>query len=503
MKKHLVALIALPFLLSSAHAACPGGSTCETYSGQYSYTINGGVTARQDYNRWVDVWRSLADAGVDCTGVGDSTTALQNAINAAPDHSTLIAPVGCQIKITSTIDIIDRVDLNLMSLQRPINGVPGGPTIDWEGTGSGPWINIYNGTAINLQGFYFKTTKVNTFNTVINIDGTGGSGHQTATLNMVRDNSFMMQGQSNASLRVIAISVTSSLNNENYTIANNDILCSGSNAQLRAVDGVINNASTSLTSATAAFVAGDVGKRLRVSYATGILDTTVSSVTNSTTVVMAAAAASSQTGATVHIGTSYGSGIYINGSNAFHERLYDNRISLCAAAFDLVTSTYDIRHYGGGQNDIGIKNTNSSGTLEFYDAEHDVQGLTGLGQINIRTMRIVLDNAAANGWINSPGTASITIEGAQVEGAPAASNFVLFGGGGPNARFTSINNNYGAITFAQTNYCSYRNTTFINDIFSSIGAQSGYCGTTGLPTSASGLPSGAIWRNSNVLTVVP
>lgn len=504
MKKHLVALIALPFLLSSAQAACPVGSTCESFTGQYNYTVNGGVTARQDYNRWIDNWRSLADAGIDCTGAVDATTALQAAINAAPDHSTLIAPVGCIIKISSTILIQGRVDLNLMTLQHPLNissGANTPPQFNWVGAGAGPWINIIDSTAINIQGFFFNTTAINTFNSVINIDGDGSVGHQTPTLNMVQYNSFNMGNQTNASLKVISVSATSNSNNENYNISNNDIRCGSSKSTLRAVDGVINSASTTLTSATATFVVGDVGKRVRVSYATGILDTTIASRTNATTVVLTAAAASSQTGATVHIGAGNGTAIYQTGSNAFHTRYHGNRIDSCAVAYDMANGSFDITHYGGGFNDIGVKLTNANGNLDYYDAEHDLQAIAGIGGISVRWMRGVTDNALANGWMVSTGVGNFTLLGFKgPESAPPA-NFVLFALGGA-ASFTSIENIY-TTTFAQTNFCSAGYMAFINDSFPTITTKSGYCGSNGLPTSASGLPSGAIWRNSNVLTVVP
>lgn len=70
-------------------------------------------------------------------------------------------------------------------------------------------------------------------------------------------------------------------------------------------DGAISASSTTLTSATAAFVAGDVGVAIRVAGAGAsgaVLDTTISSVTNATTAVLAAAASTTVSGATVGIG---------------------------------------------------------------------------------------------------------------------------------------------------------------------------------------------------------
>jgi hypothetical protein len=421
-----------------------------------------------------------------------------------PDHSSIMIPTGCVLSIKTTILIQGRVDLNFMSMQHPLNisdGNASPPKITWKG-GAGPVINIIDSTAINIQGLWFNTTTVNTLTRVINIDGDGSIGHQTPTLNVVQYNSFDFGNQSNNKLRIISISATSNNNNENYQISNNDIRCSGTNGTLRATDGVIKNSSTTLTSATAAFVPGDVGKRVRVSYANGILDTTIAERTNGTTVVLAARAVSSQTGATVHIGEAYGTGIYQAGSNAFHTRLDSNRLGPCSIGYDLTNGTWSMTHYGGGGNDVGISAGNSAGTIENFDAEHDMQGIVGGAVISIHRMRGVIDNSVANGWISISGPAMYTIEGFSPESTPPA-NWTLYNSGGV-AKLVSINNRYSpALTFAQVNLCGYANVAFINDTFKSNGTLSGFCGISGLPTSSSGLPSGAIYKNSNVLTVVP
>lgn len=73
-------------------------------------------------------------------------------------------------------------------------------------------------------------------------------------------------------------------------------------ANRRLLDGV-SNATTTFTSATAAFASGDVSQPIRIYYDDGsFLDTTISSVSSSTTVVLATAAALSQTGLYFSIG---------------------------------------------------------------------------------------------------------------------------------------------------------------------------------------------------------
>jgi len=74
----------------------------------------------------------------------------------------------------------------------------------------------------------------------------------------------------------------------------------------RVEDAVTTSSGTTVTSATAAFTAADVGKTVWAISAGGILRlarTTIASVTNSTTVVVSSAAAGSATGVTLILGT--------------------------------------------------------------------------------------------------------------------------------------------------------------------------------------------------------
>lgn len=81
-----------------------------------------------------------------------------------------------------------------------------------------------------------------------------------------------------------------------------DIYGSGSGTNRAVADGVTNT-DTSLVSATAAFVAGDVGRNV---WGAGIpANTFIKSVTNGTTVVLTQATTATATGVTVNISESY------------------------------------------------------------------------------------------------------------------------------------------------------------------------------------------------------
>ncbi len=80
----------------------------------------------------------------------------------------------------------------------------------------------------------------------------------------------------------------------------------GAKGDLKNVADAVFNATTTVTSATAAFTAGDVGKKFygkAMGAAGGLLTTTIASVTNSTTVVLAAAATGTGSSKTIWWGT--------------------------------------------------------------------------------------------------------------------------------------------------------------------------------------------------------
>lgn len=85
----------------------------------------------------------------------------------------------------------------------------------------------------------------------------------------------------------------------------NDLMNSAASTVRRVLDAVTTASSTTITSATAAFVSGDVGKAITVqgAGAAGVpLTTTIASVTNGTTAVLTAAASTSVTGQYAAIG---------------------------------------------------------------------------------------------------------------------------------------------------------------------------------------------------------
>jgi hypothetical protein len=96
MKTAIVFIISL-LMCSMAEAACPAGSTCTQYDGLTPYTSTGGTTSRKDVDRANDRGINILEFGADPTGVSDSTSAIQSAIDYSinsADNRAVICPAG-------------------------------------------------------------------------------------------------------------------------------------------------------------------------------------------------------------------------------------------------------------------------------------------------------------------------------------------------------------------------------------------------------------------------
>src|SRR5207248_11492241 len=176
----------------------------------------------------------------------------------------------------------------------------------------------------------------------------GDPSSQIGTSGRVIGNSFNNGNCQNADFVAVSISNTATNNHENYVVQDNVVYCGQGSASLRARDGVTNG-TTTLTSATARFVVGDVGKRIRISYSGGLLDTTVAAYVSATQLTLTAAPAWSQTGVTIVTGTSYGVG-YRNGQsqNAIQQQFIKLQFSNCAIGIEIEGGNVQIVQPSGG-----------------------------------------------------------------------------------------------------------------------------------------------------------
>ena len=445
---------------------------------------------------------------LDCTGTGDATTILQAAINAMPDYSVMVFPIKCQVLLSSTISITNRSGVWLAAntnIRASAN--TNAATFWWNGSGSGPMFDVETSANIRFSGFNGQIKPGKTLNTFINSDGQGGSVVSTAIT--IDHNSLIGTQSNNSNYKAMSLAATASSNNENALIYNNFISCSGPSATLRARDGVTNG-TTTLTSATAAFVSGDAGSRIRLSYSGGILDTTIASYTNSTTVVLSAAPSFSQSGVTIITGQAYGTGIYQGADgNQDKNMVYNsNQISDCQYAFDIEGGDFHIDNISGGSNDIGVYVNGSAQTsvVRNEQSEGNVQELYvtnngGAGTILYEQSRMNNTNGTAYGLYEFVGGGRLTFL-ANNSNLTAVSNSVLFAFGGVPTTPTifSAGNNFAPLTLAEINYNA---TAYLEAVGDARSGTPGYGMFIGLPTSCSGQPTGTKALISNVLNVCP
>src|SRR6202035_2049065 len=315
---------------------------------------SGGITALELRNVIVDMLVSYPSVysvdgfpNVDCTGATDSASGLQAAINAIPDASLLYFPSSCTLHIGSTVTITDRVALTIGNPFINAADTSAAPQILWSGANNGMVFDIEHSDSPRVTGLRVGTTG-NTVNTFVNIDGCNvpnfgctGTGIHPGTRAEVDHSQFISSGMNNPNYRAISISATITFNHENSYVHDNNIQCDGGqNATIRAIDGVVTNGQNTLTSATAAFVAGDVNKRVRLTFPStqgGIFfDGLLKSVTNGPAAVLNGNVSvpgyigPTRTGVQITTGTNFGVGIYQGRSqNAKHSRFYANTITGC------------------------------------------------------------------------------------------------------------------------------------------------------------------------------
>lgn len=459
------------------------------------------------YGTGVNTYNIAGFSGVDCTGVSDSASGLQSAINVIPNTSAIFFPTNCTLHLGSTITISDRVGLVLASGidQRNINGASA-PGFIWVGANNGVMFDVEHSDHITFSGLTFTTNGTATVNRFIKFDG--NPGVHPGTLATVEHSDFSASSQTNSSFRAISISETATQNWENSYIHDNTIECgSGQLATNRAVDGVTNG-TTTLTSASAAFVSGDAGKRIRLSLPGFYLDTTIASFTNSTTIVLTASAVA-HTSVQITTGTNYGTGIYQGASqNAKHSKFYNNQINGCDVGIDIEGGSADIRHLGGGFGGRGIyiaAGVVDAIIIEQYESEGDLRGIEivgGVAPVTIIGSRVTNVNQLADGFFKFGGYVTLLSTATVSAACGANTNSVVLGQQSGGVVLFSANNQW-ECTSAQVGYNLLTTLGYVSINDNVDGLNTSAIRMLGLPASAPGgcAGTGRLWNNSGVLTV--
>lgn len=466
---------AVPTVRHAWAASCTAGAVCanlSTFWATFTYLVTGGTTARTDTNRLVD-GMTVSDAGVDCTGRSDSTTAFQTAVNAMPDGGVLWFPIGCQMKLSSTVTINSRANIGFRSASHGGVGGCGGkvPQIIW--TGSGGIVFDFEYTDVPLiDGLNFRTTGTAYVDTFLNFDRRG-SGTKTGTAGRILNSCFSNGSNKTSDFNAIYIAPTTNSNEENYIVDNIQVQCSTSQAAFRSRDGTINSSSTILTSATANFVGGDAGSTIWLSYPGFFLKTTILSVTNATTIVLDAIPSTTQTNVTIQTGQSYGNAIHVGYSqNSIQHQFRNINYFRCDKGIYMEGGSAEIHHPNGGQSDYGvyINSLVQNTSIDYYEFESDLRGVETVSPgspIMVTNTRMSNGSQFGDGFLKFGGSTIMT--SSLVTNIPPANTVLI--GHNDNPRLTSIGNIFisggTSLSWAQIGYGNlglYPVTT-INDVY--------------------------------------
>ncbi len=397
-------------------------------------------------------------SNIDCTGATDSAARLTTLIAGVADGTTLGWPAGCITKLGTTVTISDRVNLGFTSLSLNNNGAGAAiPVFTWSANG-GVMFDFEHDDHPAIQGFIFQcTTAIDGY---LKFDGNPVS--HIGTNGWVTNNSFQMCN-SNPNYIGVSISPTATNNHENYHITNNEFYCTGQ-ASVISHNGAL-TASSAVLNVTpdTPFNSGMVGNTIWVSYPSsstlhsgdtyhGLIKTTISAFTSSSQVTLAVTAAVSVTGATVHLGTSYGIGIQNGASqNALQQRFIDNNFTNCDYGIRMAGGSARIQGVGGGAGNYGIfigAFVAEGIEIDDYFSESDMRGIESdgpAGPVTITNSRMSNGQQLADGFFKFGG--KVFLEGTTQEFNPPTGG-VLIGdyGAGSNAYLTSMVNSFQGLT---------------------------------------------------------
>jgi hypothetical protein len=171
---------------------------------------------------------NASDFGVKGNGVTDDTAALQAAIDAAPDYSTIALPSQARMKITGTININNRQGLRIVSTSAAGSAANVNTTstqLLWYGPAKGTMLFLNRAHGIMIQGLsLFPKTTGNGADVAIDIDQFGKGTLDTSDI--VLDRIFIQYHGVNPNFVGIRIAETSQNNCEYVRIRNSTIYAS-------------------------------------------------------------------------------------------------------------------------------------------------------------------------------------------------------------------------------------------------------------------------------------
>jgi hypothetical protein len=171
---------------------------------------------------------NVSDFGLKGNGIADDTAALQKAIDAAPDYSTISIPAQAKIRIASTININNRQGLRIVSTSAAgsaANVNSSSAQLLWNGPAKGTMLFLNRAHGIMIQGLsLFPKTTGNAADVAIDIDQFGKGGLDTSDI--VLDRIFIQYHGVDPNFVGIRIAEVSQENCEYIRIRNSTIYAS-------------------------------------------------------------------------------------------------------------------------------------------------------------------------------------------------------------------------------------------------------------------------------------
>ena len=412
--------------------------------------------------------------GLDCSGVRDNAPIWNRILAFTGEDTTFVLPNNCVDRHASTVTVSSRAGFKLMSSDRVQNG--GGnqrPQELWTGSSGGMW-DFQANQAATIEGFLF--TNRSNLDYYLRFDGNPGA--RIGTEELVRYNTFT-SNTNNAKFSAISINTVSGQNHEKNIITDNDFFCSQSKAFRESDSGQITRGSQALTcglgNCTYATDAAP-GDRIRISYATGILDTTVSSIRDNNHLVMAAAATSTQSNARTTFRQAYGNGITIGSVNAKHNTIDRNSFTQCARGLNVTNGSFSAAHMGGSANDVlayinDIAEASELAYLEDENSLRDVYTVSLDAPITLSHMRNSLGIAGEfDGFIYFSGGGRATITGSVIQDTPGTNSVVIGAANPGNFQLTALDNAWtpGVVTMASLGYNQWRTAAEASGVSSGV-----------------------------------